>query len=69
MFGRDAQFQRVEIDGSYPEYLLAHLEEYQYLVMPPISRGRQAATRISMMVKRFFRKAVRRVRRFAGSDV
>ncbi len=69
MFGRDAQFQRVEIDGSYPEYLLAHLEEYQYLVMPPISRGRQAAARISMMVKRFFRKAVRRVRRFAGSDV
>lgn len=69
MFGRDARFERVEIDESYPEYLLAHLEEYQYLVMPPISHGKQFATRISMKTKRFFRKAVRRVRRLAGSKV
>lgn len=69
MFGRDARFERVEIDESYPEYLLAHLEEYQYLVMPPISHGKQFATRISMKTKRFFRKAVRRVRRLFGSNV
>lgn len=69
MFGRDAKFERVEIDGSYPEYLLAHLEEYQYLVMPPISHGKQLATRISMKIKRFFRKAVRKTRRLFGSKV
>lgn len=69
MFGRDARFERVDIDESYPKYLLEHLEEYQYLVMPPISQGMQLATRISMKTKRFFRKAVRRIRRLAGSDV
>lgn len=69
MFGRDARFERVEIDESYPEYLLEHLEEYRYLVMPPIGHGKQFATRVSMKTKRFFRKAVRRIRRFFGSDV
>ncbi len=69
MFGRDARFERVEIDESYPEYLLEHLEEYRYLVMPPIGQGKQFATRVSMKTKRFFRKAVRRIRRFFGSDV
>lgn len=69
MFGREARFERVEIDDSYPEYLLAHLEEYQYLIMPPISKGRQFVTRISMKIKRFFRKAVRRIKRSFGSKV
>lgn len=69
MFGRAARFERVEIDESYPKYLLEHLEEYQYLIMPPIGRGRQYVTRISMKIKRFFRKAVRRIRRSLGSKV
>lgn len=69
MFGREARFERVEIDESYPEYLLDHLEEYQYLIMPAISRGRQFITRISMKIKRFCRKAVRRIRRSLGSKV
>lgn len=63
IFGRDARFKRVEVDESYPEYLLKHIEEYRYLIMPPISRGRQIYTGISMKVKRFFRKAVRKVKR------
>ncbi len=67
MFGREAKFERVEIDDSYPDYLLAHLEEYRYLIMPPISRGRQTVTRISMKIKRFFRKAVRKIKRSFGS--
>lgn len=69
MFGREARFERVEIDESYPKYLLEHLEEYQYLIMPPIGRGRQFVTRISMKIKRVFRKAVRRIRRSLRSKV
>lgn len=69
MFGRAARFERVDIDESYPKYLLEHLEEYQYLIMPPIGRGRQFVTRISMKIKRFFRKAVRRIKRSFGSKV
>ncbi len=63
MFGRKAKFERVEVDESYPEYLLAHIEEYGYLIMPPIGSGKLIYTRISMNVKRFFRKAVRRTKR------
>lgn len=63
IFGRDAQFKRVEVDDSYPKYLLNHIEEYRYLVMPPVSRGRQLYTEVSMKMKRLFRKAVRKIRR------
>lgn len=63
MFGRQAKFERVEVDGSYPEYLLAHIEEYDYLIMPPIGRGKLIYTEISMNVRRFFRKAIRKIKR------
>lgn len=63
MFGRQAKFERVEVDESYPEYLLTHIEEYDYLIMPPASSGKLIYTRISMKVKRFFRKAVRKLKR------
>ena len=61
IFGRDASFKRVDVDDSYPEYLLEHIEEYRYLIMPPVSRGKQIYTKLSMKVKRFMRKAVRKV--------
>lgn len=63
MFGRKARFERVEVDESYPQYLLEHLDEYQYLILPPISRGQQIYTKISMNVKRFFRKGIRKIKR------
>ena len=63
MFGRNARFERVEVDDSYPEYLLQHRKDYEYLIMPPISKGRRQYIRISMKVKRIFRKICRRVRR------
>lgn len=66
MFGREAKFERVEVDESYPAYLLEHIEEYRYLIMPPVSRKRQIYTKISMKVKRFFRKAIRKLKRLAG---
>lgn len=63
MFGRDASFLRVEIDESYPEYLLSHMAEYDYLILPKIGKGKQIVTRILMKIKRFVRKALRKVRR------
>lgn len=66
IFGRDARFERVEVDGTYPEYLLAHIEEYRHLIMPPIGRGRRMATALSMKSRHFARKVLRRVRRVLG---
>lgn len=65
IFGRNAEFKRVEVDESYPEYLLKHIEEYRYLIMPPVGRGRKLYTSISMKVKRFCRKALRKIKRGA----
>ena len=67
MFGREAEFKRVEIDDSYPRYLLDHRQEYEYLIMPPISRGKIMWTKATMKIKRFFRKAVRKLKRLGGS--
>lgn len=68
IFGRKAKFERVEIDNSYPEYLLEHLEEYRYLILPPVSRARRIFTGISMKIKRFVRKAARKIKRvFKGA--
>ncbi len=68
IFGRDARFKRVEVDESYPEYLLSHIEEYRYLIMPPVGKGKQFCTRMSMKIKRFVRKAVRKIRRILKKD-
>ncbi|MBD5456705.1 MAG: glycosyl transferase GT17 family protein [Lachnospiraceae bacterium] len=66
MFGREAEFKRVEIDDSYPRYLLDHRQEYEYLIMPPVSKGKIVWTRATMKIKRFVRKAVRKLKRLAG---
>ncbi len=63
IFGRDARFERVEIDGTYPEYLRAHLSEYDHLVMPRISLIKKCYHRFDITVGRFFRKAIRRIKR------
>lgn len=63
MFGREAEFVRVEIDESFPAYLREHRSEYDYLIMPPIGKGKQKYTRFTMSVKRFFRKAIRKIKR------
>jgi len=62
IFGRDARFERVEVDESYPEYLRAHIDEYRHLIMPPISRGRRMATAVSMKSRHFARKALRKAK-------
>ncbi len=63
IFGRDARFERVEIDESYPEYLRTHLSEYSHLVMPRISIFKKIYHRFDITVGRFFRKVIRRLRR------
>ena len=63
IFGRDARFERVEVDETYPEYLRAHIEEYRHLIMPPISAGRRRMTALSMKSRHFARKARRKIKR------
>ena len=63
MFGRDAKFERVEVDESYPEYLLAHRAEYEYLIMPPVRKAKIAWIKISMKGKRFIRRVIRKAKR------
>lgn len=66
MFGREASFKRVEVDDSYPEYLLKHRGEYEYLIMPPVSKVRIVWIKATMRGKRFIRKAVRKLHRILG---
>lgn len=56
IFDRNAKFIRVEIDESYPAYLLEHLEEYKYLIAPPVSRLRIAWKKSVLFVKQVLRK-------------
>ncbi len=63
IFGRDARFERVEIDGTYPEYLRQHIAEYEYLVMPPITLCSRIYHKLDITVGRFLRKAYHKVLR------
>ncbi len=63
MFGRDAKFERVEVDESYPEYLLAHRAEYEYLIMPPVPKGKIVWVKATMKGKRFVRRILRKIKR------
>lgn len=38
IFGRSAQFKRVEIDETYPVYLREHQEEYDFLMAPKVGK-------------------------------
>lgn len=63
IFGRNAVFQWAVVDESYPQYLLEHKSEYDYLIMPPISKGKKIFVKVWMLIKRFCRKARRGIRR------
>jgi beta-1,4-mannosyl-glycoprotein beta-1,4-N-acetylglucosaminyltransferase len=62
--GSTARFARVEIDESFPLYLQEHLAEFEHLILPPISENTKRATTVAMLVRRFFRKARRRLKRY-----
>ncbi|MBQ9512147.1 MAG: glycosyl transferase GT17 family protein [Lachnospiraceae bacterium] len=65
MFGRDATFQQVEIDDSYPQYLRDNLEQYSHFILPEITGLRRLCARFDLSVGRTFRKAVRKLRRLS----
>lgn len=69
LLGRNAKFARLEVDSRYPEYLLDHLQEYSYLVMPKITGWMRFKARFDLKVGRFCRKAVRHVLRKFIKDI
>lgn len=56
IFDRDAKFIRTEIDDSYPAYLREHMEEYGYLLAPPVSKTRIMCKKSILAVKQVLRR-------------
>lgn len=63
IFGRDTHFERVEIDNSYPSYLLDHRSGYDHLILPAITRSDLLSSWLDLHVGRFVRKAKRKIKR------
>ena len=66
IFGRDAKFQCVEIDETYPKYLRENQNEYEYLIMPKLSLTQIKLIKIKMKIKRVVRRGKRGIRRVIG---
>lgn len=56
IFDRDATFVRVEIDESFPAYLRAHREEYDFLIAPRIGAPGIACKKAKLAVKQGLRR-------------
>ena len=67
IFGRDARFERVEVDGTYPVYLREHLEDYKHLYMPRITPMMKFSHKFDITVGRFCRKAYHKIMRMISS--
>ena len=63
IFGRDAKFECVDIDNSYPKYLLEHKNEYDYLIMPKLTHMQLKVIKAKMKIKKIGRKIKRGFRR------
>ena len=63
IFGRDARFERVEIDDTYPLYIREHIDELNYLVMPRITVFSRLYHKFDITVGRFCRKAYHKILR------
>ncbi len=63
IFGRDARFERVEVDSTYPDYLREHIGEYDHLYMPKITPVMKLTHKIDITAGRFCRKAFYKIRR------
>lgn len=57
IFDRDAKFVRVEIDESFPAYLRAHREEYDFLIAPEVSPAGILWKRTKLAGKQCLRRA------------
>lgn len=67
IFGRNARFERGEVDETYPSYLLEHLDEYRHLVMPRITALSKCYHYVDITAGRFMRKAIHKVKRMIGA--
>lgn len=56
IFDRDAKFVRVEIDESFPSYLWAHREEYDFLIAPKVSKAKVAWKKTKLGCMQFLRR-------------
>nr|WP_026504970.1 glycosyltransferase [Butyrivibrio sp. NC3005] len=63
IFGRPAKFKRIEVDNRYPKYLLEHIDEYEHLIMPRITKVMRLRCKLDLTVGRFCRKAYHHVMR------
>ncbi len=68
IFGRNAEFKRVEIDETYPAYLRDHKDEYKHLIMHPITGWNRFCAKFDLKVGRFVRKGFRKVLRTIRSN-
>ena len=68
IFGRDTRFTQVRSDEGYryPAWLAEHREEYAHLFLKDITAADRFAARADLTAGRFFRKAVRKLKRIAG---
>lgn len=57
IFDRDAKFVRVPIDDSFPAYLRANREEYDFLIAPEVSSGGILWKRTKLAAKQCLRRA------------
>ena len=71
IFGRDARFEQIVIDESFPEYLRTHLKEYEHLIKPEESQftihlrhtrktARSAVRSLFIRIKYIIKKIIRR---------
>lgn len=51
IFGRDAEFIKVEIDDSYPEYIRTHQEELDYLILKDESEATKAKRHFAAFIR------------------
>ena len=51
IFGRDAEFIKVEIDDSYPEYIRTHQDELDYLILKDESEATKAKRHLVAFIR------------------
>ena len=50
-FGRDARFERVDIDESFPSYIREHQQELAPLILPPVNSLKQSLLRTQIRMQ------------------
>ncbi|MDD3369705.1 MAG: glycosyl transferase GT17 family protein [Lachnospiraceae bacterium] len=58
LFGREASFQRVEIDASFPAYLREHQKEYAYLIMEKESASQKRLRHVHKKCREAYQQVI-----------